>query len=50
MAKQQSSEELRAIKDRLKNNKLTAEDIRKLEEIIVNVEDAAAKLRAAVVE
>ena len=50
MAEQQSSEELRAIKDRLKNNKLTAEDIRKLEEIIVNVEDAAAKLRAAVVE
>lgn len=43
-------DKLSAIKKRLRENKLTANDIKQLEKIILNVEDAASKLRAAVVE
>jgi len=50
MKNEPSNDDLVEIKERLRANKLTDEDIKKLEEIIVNVEDAAAKLRAAVVE
>ena len=42
--------ELTEIKDRLRKGKLTAVDIKQLEQIIVDVELSAAKLRAAVVE
>ena len=44
------SSDLSDIKDRLRKGKLTAVDIKQLEQIIVDVELAAAKLRAAVVE
>lgn len=44
------SADLEEIKKRLREGKLTAVDIKQLEQIIVDVELAAAKLRAAVVE
>lgn len=50
MKKDAANHDLAEIKERLRENKLTHEDVKKLEEIIVNVEKAAAQLRAAVVE
>lgn len=44
------SSDLSEIKDRLRKGKLSAVDIKQLEQIVVDVELAAAKLRAAVVE
>ncbi|HET9057097.1 MAG TPA: hypothetical protein VFN30_09660 [Chitinophagaceae bacterium] len=48
--KKSAGESLSAIKKRLRENKLKASDIKQLERIILNVQDAAKKLRAAVVE
>jgi hypothetical protein len=42
--------ELPAIKERLRANKLTAEDLKKLESLIVDVERASKALRAAMIE
>jgi hypothetical protein len=44
------SSDLSEIKERLRKGKLTEVDIKQLEQIVVDVELAAAKLRAAVVE
>lgn len=42
--------ELPAIKERLRANKLTADDLKRLESLIVDVERASKALRAAMIE
>jgi hypothetical protein len=46
----EKTEDLRAIKKRLRANKLTPEDLKKLETFIFEVERASKALRAAVIE
>jgi hypothetical protein len=50
MSEYPPQEELVAIRERLREGKLTPEDIRALEKIVVSVEQASKALRAAMVE
>lgn len=49
-ASEQKSDDLRAIKERLRANKLTTADLKRLEGIILDVERASKALRAAMIE
>ena len=50
MAEQRQNEHLVEIKKRLREGKLTKEDIKELENIVLRAEDATKALRAAMVE
>ena len=50
MTDQKQDLHLVEIKKRLREGKLTAEDIKELEHVVLKVEDAAKALRAALVE
>jgi hypothetical protein len=50
MSEYPPQEELVAIRERLREGKLTSEDISALEKIVVSVEQASKALRAAMVE
>jgi hypothetical protein len=47
---QPSADELKALKERLKNGKLGPNDLKTLEKLVEHTEEAAKKLRAAIVE
>lgn len=50
MSEYPQQEELVAIRERLREGKLTPEDISALEKIVISVEQASKALRAAMVE
>jgi len=49
-SQEHSKEHLEQIKARLREGKLTSDDVRNLEQIVVKAEQAIKNLRAAVVE
>jgi hypothetical protein len=48
--KQQSQSDLAGIKERLRQGKLSQDDIKSLESIVTSAEEATRALRAAIVE